>query len=207
MRARLRAVATETAIIVLLGVALAAVSLGLLRFEYGGRVHFGTVDLLVVAAAGIAAAMAVRATVRLHRRWKRTVGRFTAAAVLCAVAAVVGALVVLIPSACPGELGTSRCSARQAANWGEAAGLAMLLNFLIAGLVLALVRGTRDLARDGTSQSLTWIRALRDRFGKRSARGAKASGGRSRDPQQPKGRPTPRRADAERTRRARARGA
>ncbi|WP_433183118.1 hypothetical protein [Actinoallomurus sp. CA-150999] len=210
MTVRSRAVATEAAIIVLLGLGLAGVSLGLFRLEYGGKLHLGTADLPAVAAAGIAAAAAIRATVRLHRRWKKTVGRFTATAVLCAIAAIVGMLIVMIPSACPGELGTSRCSVRQAATWGEAAGLATLVNFIIAGLVLAVVRGSRDLARDGTSQSLVWIKALRRRLDRRSperARRTRASGGGPRDPRQPKGRPTPRRADAERMRRERARGA
>ncbi|MCO6009154.1 hypothetical protein NE236_29710 [Actinoallomurus purpureus] len=213
MTVRPRAVAVEAAIIVLLGLILAAMSLGLFRFEYGGGLHLGAADLLTAAAAGIAAASAVRTAVRLHRRWKKTVGRFTAAATLCAAAAIVGMLVVMIPSACPGELGTSRCSTRQAATWGEAAGLATLVNFMVAGLLLAVMRGTRDLVSDGTAQGVTWVKALsgtlRRRFGGPSpdrARGSKESGGR-RHPQQPKGRPTPRRADAERTRRKRSRGA
>ncbi|MBC6458088.1 hypothetical protein [Actinomadura sp. HBU206391] len=217
-----RAVAREAAIVVALGGALAGVSLGLLVLQYGEALRLGFADVLIAGAAGMAAASAVRATARLHRHWKRTVGRFTAAAALCALAALAGALVVMIPGECPGGLfSTGRCGVREAAAWGQVAGLAAVVNFGVAGLTLwfvrlarALSRTVREVIRDGTAQGVIWIKALggvrRRGSGRRSSNGPRragrpASDGRRRDPREPKGRPTPRRTDAERARRRRLR--
>ncbi|GAA4096791.1 MULTISPECIES: hypothetical protein [Actinomadura] len=214
IRVRPRAVAVEVAIVVSLGVALAGVSLGLLVLQYGGALRFGTTDLLIAAAAGVAAASVVRVTVRLHRRWKKSIGRFTAAAALCALAGVVGALVVLIPSECPGGLfSTGRCGVREAAAWGQVAGLGAVVNFGAAGLTLAFVRLVRALPgavwgviSDGTAQGVIWIRTLGGARRRRAVRvGRRRPDGPRRDPREPKGRPTPRRADAERARRTRLR--
>ncbi|GAA2404344.1 hypothetical protein GCM10010191_10090 [Actinomadura vinacea] len=207
LRVRPRTLAIETAIVAGLGAALAGISLGLLVLQYGGTLRLGIADVLAAGAAGMAAAAVVRLTVRLHRRWKKTIGRFTAAAALCSLAVVAGMLVVMIPGECPGGLfSTGRCGVREAAAWGQVAGLAAVVNFGIAGLTLAFVRIVRRLARavrgvlrDGTDQGVIWVKALR------GSGGGAASEGRRRDPQEPKGRPTRRRADAERARRERSR--
>jgi hypothetical protein len=202
-RVRPRAVVVEAAIVASLGAALTASSLGLLVFGYGGDLHLGAGDLLAAGAAGIVAATIVRLTVRLHRRWKKAVGRFTAAAALCALAAIAGALVVMIPGECPGGLfSTGRCGVKEAAAWGQVAGLATVVNFVLVGLTLAVFRGVRDVVRDGSAQGVAWIKAL---GGVRRRRAGKQVPDRQRGPQEPKGRPTPRRADAERTRRKRLR--
>jgi lysylphosphatidylglycerol synthetase-like protein (DUF2156 family) len=203
MRFRPRTIAVEAAIIVLLGLVLAAASLGLLVYEYGRRLHFGLADLLIVAVAGITAAAVVRSTTRLHRRWKKTVGRFTAAAVLCAAAAIAGTLVVMIPSECPGGRSAGRCGIQEAAAWGQVACLAAVVNFMLAGLTLAFLRGVRGVVRDGSAQGIVWIRALGGALRRRAGKGTPD---RPRGPQERKGRPTPRRADAERARRERLRG-
>ncbi|WP_158079116.1 hypothetical protein [Actinomadura sp. CNU-125] len=80
-----RAVAVEGAIVLSLGAALAAVSLGLLVHGYGGALRLGAGDAAAAGAAGLAAAAVVRLNVRLHRAWKRALGRFTAAAALYAL--------------------------------------------------------------------------------------------------------------------------
>lgn len=200
MRLRPRAVAAEATITVLVGVALAASSLGLLAYQYGAGLHLGTGDQITVAAAGVAAAAVVRVTARLHRRWKRTLGPITAAAALCALAAIAGTLVVMIPSQCPGVLfGSGRCGAKEAATWGETAGLAAMLNFMLIGLSLALFRMVRNVVGDAVAQCLVWIKMLARRGTDRQAPG------RRRHPHEPKGRPTPRRAEAEQARRQRLR--
>ncbi|NDU77720.1 hypothetical protein GWI34_34685 [Actinomadura sp. DSM 109109] len=208
------AVALEASIVLLLGFVLAGVSIGALILEYGDVVTFDVADVITAAAAGIAAAAVVRLNVRLHRRWKKTIGRFTAAAALCGLAAAAGALVVLVPSECPGGLfSTGRCGVREAATWGQVAGLATVLNFMVAGMVLAVwrfarravrwsAREVRDVARDGSEQGVIWFRALRNLRGRRAAGRA---GEKPRGSQDSKGRPTPRRADAERARRKRLR--
>jgi hypothetical protein len=202
-------VALEASIIVLLGFVLAGLSIGLLILQYGDVVTFDTGDVVTAGAAGVAAAAVVRLNVRLHRRWKKTIGRFTAAAALCALAAAAGALVVLVPGECPGGLfSTGRCGVREAAAWGQVAGLGAVLNFMIAGMALTiwrlvrrLGREVRDVLRDGSEQGVIWFRALK---GLRGRRGGKGDGA-ARGAQDAKGRPTPRRADAERARRKRLR--
>jgi hypothetical protein len=203
-RVRLRAVAVEAGIVVGLGLVLTAASLGLLILEYGNRLHlrFGPADLFTAFAAGLVAAVVIRVMVRAHRRWKQAIGRFTAAAALCAVAAVAGALVVMIPPECPGGLfSTGRCDLKEAAAWGQVAGLGAVVNFGAVGFVLGVVRFVHGVARDGSAQGLTWIRAFRNRRGA----GGRAAADRPRDSRESKGRPTPRRADAERARRKRLR--
>lgn len=209
------AVALEASIVVLLGFVLAGLSIGLLILQYGDVVTFDVGDVVTAGAAGVAAGAVVRLNVRLHRRWKKTIGRFTAAAALCALAAAVGALVVLVPSECPGGLfSTGRCGVREAAAWGQVAGLASVLNFMIAGVALTvwrlarrLVRGlareVRDVIRDGAEQGVIWFRALKNIRGRRA--GARGADEAARGSQDSKGRPTPRRADAERARRKRLR--
>ncbi|MGW3769133.1 hypothetical protein [Actinomadura verrucosospora] len=205
------AVALESSIILLLGFVLAGLSIGLLILQAGDVVTFDVGDVVTAGAAGVAAAAVVRLNVRLHRRWKKTIGRFTAAAALCALAGAAGALVVLVPSECPGGLfSTGRCGVREAAAWGQVAGLASVLNFMIAGMALAvwrlvrrLAREVRDVVRDGSEQGVAWFRALKN-VRKRRA-GAREAGGEARGAQDAKGRPTPRRADAEQARRKRLR--
>ncbi|MGI5416814.1 hypothetical protein [Actinomadura luteofluorescens] len=209
------AVALESSIIVLLGFVLAGLSIGLLIVQAGDVVTFDVGDVVTAGAAGVVAAAVVRLNVRLHRRWKKTIGRFTAAAALCALAAAAGALVVMVPGECPGGLfSTGRCGVREAAAWGQVAGLAAVLNFMIAGMALTvwrlagrlgglLVREVRDVVRDGSEQGVIWFRALRNIRGRRA--GAREDGGSARGAQDAKGRPTPRRADAERARRKRLR--
>ncbi|GGQ22503.1 hypothetical protein BKA00_007086 [Actinomadura coerulea] len=205
------AVALEASIILLLGFVLAGVSIGLLIVQAGDVVTFDAGDVVTAAAAGVVAAAVVRLTVRLHRRWKRTIGRFTAAAALCALAAGAGALAVLVPGECPGGLfSTGRCGVREAAAWGQVAGLAAVLNFMIAGMALTvwrlvrrLAREVRAVVRDGAEQGVIWFRALKNIRGRRA--GAREAGGEARGAQDSKGRPTPRRADAERARRKRLR--
>lgn len=222
IRTRARGAAIEIAIVLALSASLAGVSVGLLALQYGEVLRFGTADAFTVGAAGLAAGTVVRVTVRLHRRWKMEIGRFTAAAALCALAAVVGAVVVMIPGECPGGLfSTGRCGVKEAAAWGQVAGLAAIVNFGLAGLVLAFLRFVRsvprvvrDVAGDGTAQGLDWIRAIRAAGSgpsgwwasarQRRSRG-RESQGRPRHPSEPKGRPTPRRAEAERARRKRLR--
>lgn len=201
-----RAVAAEAGITVALGVALSAGSLGLLILQYRGKVHLAGGDLLTAGAAGLVAAATVRLNVRLHRRWKRTLGRFTAAAGLCAIAAVVGALAVMAPEHCPGVmLDTGRCGVREASSWGEAAGLAAVVNFGLAGISVTLYRGGRGVLADASEQGLHGLRALGRNLHRRlRGRSGRAPDG-PRHPQAPKGRPTPRRADARRERRERLR--
>lgn len=200
MKFRLRPVAVEAAIVMLLGIVLAGASAGLLVLSFDGRVRFGISDLLTAGAAGLAVAVIVRIAALLHRSWTKTVGRFTAAAALCAAAGIAGALVVMVPSQCPGEvLSTGRCGVEQAASWGQVAGLAAIVNFGLVGFVLGLWRGIRDLVGDGSAQGLVWFRALNDL---RRRRGARAQE-RPRDPRGAKGRPTPSRADAREARRKR----
>jgi hypothetical protein len=199
---RPRAVAVEAAVVAALGGALTAASLALLVLD-GGAPHIAVGGLPTLGAAGLATAVVARAMVRLHRRWRGPLGRYTAAAVLCAIAAVAAALVVSIPGQCPGDvLPMGRCGVREAAAWGQAGGLATAADFLLAGLVAALVRTVRDLVRDGSAQGGEWIAALWAAVRRRRAAGRsperRVRGG-------PKGRPTPRRADAERLRRARLR--
>lgn len=195
---RLRAVAVEAGIVLGLGLTLTGASLGLLILEYGGGLHlrFGPADLFTAFAAGLTAAVLVRIAVRAHRRWKPAIGRFTAAAALCGIAAAAGALVVMIPPECPGGLfSTGRCDVREAAAWGQAAGLAAAVNFGIVGLALALVRAARRMVRDVRARGLPQAGAPRER----------RTGAPPRGPREGKGRPTPRRADAERARRKRLR--
>ncbi|GAA2252162.1 hypothetical protein GCM10010402_04140 [Actinomadura luteofluorescens] len=213
------AVALESSIIVLLGFVLAGLSIGMLVLQYGDVVTFDVGDVVTAGAAGVAAAAVVRLNVRLHRRWKKTIGRFTAAAALCALAAAAGALVVMVPGECPGGLfSTGRCGVREAAAWGQVAGLAAVLNFMIAGMALTiwrlvrragrwLGREVRDVVRDGSEQSVIWFRALRNirRRGARPRGGGRDDGGAERGPRDAKGRPTPRRAEAEAARRKRLR--
>jgi hypothetical protein len=80
---------------------------------------------------------------------------------------------------------------------------------MLAGLTVAFLRLVRGVVRDGSAQGIGWIKALDGMFRRRAGKGmaGKGTAGRPRDPQEPKGRPTPRRADAERTRRERLRGA
>lgn len=198
LRLRPRAVLRETLIVLLLGAVLTAASLGLLGLEYGGGLHFSTGDHLTAFAAGVVAAAVVRLNVRLHRRWKRTIGRFTAAAALCGLAAVVGTLAVMALPECPGGLfATGRCGVKESAAWGQVAGLAAVVNISLAGMALAVVRTVWSAVRDGSAQVVDWTRALHGRW-RRPRTGR-------RGPQDPKGRPTPRRADAERLRRERLR--
>jgi hypothetical protein len=188
---------------VLLGIVLAACSLGLLFLESSEKVHLPIGDLLAAGAAGLVAAAVVRLNVRLHRRWKPVVGRFTAAAGLCAVAAVAGTLAVMVPETCPGVMfSTSRCSVQEASAWGEVAGLAAVVNFGLAGISVALYRKVRGVLGDASEQGRDGLKAL-GRL--RRGRSEQAPDG-SRHPQEPKGRPTPRRADAQRERRERLRG-
>ena len=209
-----KSVVIECGIITLVGAVLAGVSIGLLFVQYGEQhgehLKFGFADVVSAGAAGIVAAAIIRLNVLLHRRWKRTIGRFTAAAALCAVAAVAGALVVLVPSECPGGLFTTgRCGVREAAAWGQVAGLLALVNFGIAGFLLlvwrlarALARGARDVVRDGTLQGVSWARALKGFVKRRGSR--RSEDETRRGPKDgKKGGPTPRRADAERARRER----
>ncbi|MEV3922896.1 hypothetical protein [Actinomadura coerulea] len=201
------AVALEVSITVLLGFVLAGLSIGLLIVQAGDVVTFDAGDVITAAAAGVAAGAVVRLNVRLHRRWKKTIGRFTAAAALCALAAAAGTVVVLVPGECPGGLfSTGRCGVREAAAWGQVAGLAAVLNFMIAGMSLTVwrflrraARGVGDVLRDGAEQGVIWFRALKNIRGRRAA--AREAGGEARGAQDAKGRPTPRRADAERARR------
>ncbi|MGI5204038.1 hypothetical protein ACQEU6_20970 [Spirillospora sp. CA-108201] len=209
------AIALEASIVLLLGFVLAGLSIGMLVLQYGDVVTFDAGDVVTAAAAGVAAAAVVRLNVRLHRRWKKTIGRFTAAAALCALAAAAGALVVLVPGECPGGLfSTGRCGVREAAAWGQVAGLASVLNFMIAGMALTIWRIVRrvgrwlgrevlDVVRDGSEQSVIWFRALRNIRRRRG--GGREDGGAERGPRDAKGRPTPRRADAEAARRKRLR--
>ncbi|WP_395105138.1 hypothetical protein [Actinomadura sp. SCN-SB] len=160
-RGGLRTASAEVAIVAALGLGLAAGSVALMILQYGARVRFGTADLIGGLAAGVCAAAIIRVVVRLHRRWKRSIGRITAAAALCGLAAVIGALAVLIPPHCPGDIVvTGRCGVRESAAWGQVAGLAMVLNFLVAGLALALARGVRGVLRDGSAQLLAWAARL-----------------------------------------------
>lgn len=200
MRIRPRRVAAEAAVITALGSALTAASVALLVLD-GAAPDLAVRGLPTLGVAGLTTAVVARAMVRLHRRWRGPLGRFTAAAVLCAIAAVAAALVVTIPGQCPGViLPAGRCGVRDAAAWGQAAGLATAANFLVAGLVAALVRTVRGLLRDGSAQGIAWITALRAAVRRRRAAGRAPE---RRAPHEPKGRPTPRRADAERARRAR----
>lgn len=195
-----RPVVAEVLAVVTLGIALAVCALGTLLSQATGPVRIDGGDLLALGAAGLVAAAVVRVTVRLHRRWKDTVGRFAAAAALCATAAVLGTLIALIPSECPGQLlTTGRCGLGQAAGWGQVAGLTAAANFLFIGLALAAYRGVRGVLRDAGRQGADGVRKLRER---RSPRTVTTR----RDPREPKGRPTPRRADAEAARRERLRG-
>ena len=190
----MRTVLRELAIIAALGVTLAGASVGLLHLEFGS-VHLGMADLATALAVGIVAASVIRGTVRLHRRWRPVVGRFTAAAALSAIAAAAGFLIAFAPPDCPGGvLHGGRCSVSEAAAWGQVAGLATVLNFIVAGLVLAIFRTAWSVLRDGSTQGIAWIAALRKRL-------------RRPEPPRPgsKGRPTPRRAEAERARRERLR--
>ncbi|MEU4822708.1 hypothetical protein AB0H37_12625 [Actinomadura sp. NPDC023710] len=208
-------IALEASIVVLLGFVLAGVSIGLLILQYGDVVTFDLGDVVTAGAAGVAAAAVVRLNVRLHRRWKKTIGRITAAAALCTLAAAAGALVVLVPGECPGGLfSTGRCGVREAAAWGQVAGLASVLNFMIAGMALTiwrlawrsvgwLAREVRDVIRDGSEQGVIWFRALKNIRRRRA--GAREAGDAARGAQDAKGRPTPRRADAEQARRKRLR--
>jgi hypothetical protein len=123
--------------------------------------------------------------------------------------------VVLVPGECPGGLfSTGRCGVREAAAWGQVAGLASVLNFMIAGMALTiwrlawrsvgwLAREVRDVIRDGSEQGVIWFRALKNIRRRRS--GAREAGDAARGAQDAKGRPTPRRADAEQARRKRLR--
>lgn len=197
-----RRFAIEAAIVLALGTVLAGASLGMLTLQYGS-LHVGTADLLTAWAAGLTAGLVVRLVVRLHRRWKQAVGRFTAAAALCAIAALAGALVVMVPGHCPGGLPwAGRCGVKEAAEWGQVAGLATVLNFMLAGLGLAIFRTVRSVTRDGCAQGVLWFKALvrvwRTRVLKRPVQAVRPK-------QKAKGRPTPRRADAERARRERLR--
>ena len=169
-----RPVLAEIVVAVLLGAALALCALGSLLLQATGPVRIDGGDLLALAAAGLVAAVVVRVTVRLHRRWKDALGRLTAAAALCAVAAMAGGLIALIPGQCPGQLlSTGRCDLAQAASWGQAAGLTAVLNFLIIGLALAAYRGVRNVVRDARRQSTSAVRSLRDM--RRPRAGAEAS--------------------------------
>lgn len=208
-------IAIECGVIALLGVALAGVSIGLLFLQYGDQygkyLKFGVEDVVIACSVGIVAAAIVRFTVLLHRRLKPLIGRVTAAAALCALAGIAGALVTLVPGECPGGLfETGRCGVREAAAWGQVAGLAAVLNFGIAGIGLliwrllkALARGVRDVVRDGSMQGVAWAKALKRVWRRRVTR--RAPDEKERGPQDPKGRPTRRRADAERARRGRLR--
>lgn len=196
-------VAREAAVVVPLGAILAVCALWTMLTQATGPVVIDGGDALALAAAGLVAAVIVRVTVLLHRQWKAAVGRFTAAAALCAVAAVVGTLIALIPSRCPGELlATGRCGVGQAAGWGQVAGLAALVNFLVIGLVLMAYRGVRNVLRDAGRQGAESVRKLSDA---RPSRTAATTPPKRRDPREPKGRPTARRADAEAARRKRVR--
>ncbi|MBO2465315.1 hypothetical protein [Actinomadura violacea] len=199
-RSGARAAAVEGGIVLALGAVLSACSLGLLVLQTPVALHFTAGDLAVAFAAGVTAAAVVRANVRLHRRWKRTVGRFTAAAALCAVAALAGTAVAMIPGHCPGSpAGSGHCGVREAAAWGQVAGLAAVVNFGLAGMALGVYRGVRGVVLDASEQGAEGLRAL----GRLRRRRAGRAGAAPRHPQEPKGRPTPRRADAERARRKR----
>jgi hypothetical protein len=158
-------VAAEAVIVVALGAVLAVCALEtLLSQQQTGPTRFDAGDLAALGAAGLVAAVIVRVTVRLHRHWQGTVGRFTAAAALCAVAAVVGALIALIPGQCPGQLlTTGRCGLGQAASWGQVAGLTAAVNFLFIGMALAAYRGVRGVLRDAGRQGAEGVRKLRSR--------------------------------------------
>jgi hypothetical protein len=195
MRTVLRRSAAEAAIVLGLGVVLGSAAASLLRLEYGAAGRLGLRDLATVAAAGIAAAAVVRGAALLHRRWKPVVGRFTAAAALCALAAVAGMLVAWVPGDCPGGLlHDGRCSVSEAAAWGQVSGLATVLNFILAGLAFAVFRTVRAVISDGSAQGLAWYVAIRERLRKPV-------------PPRPgsKGRPTPRRDAVRRERLRRAR--
>lgn len=196
-------IAAEAVIVVPLGVVLAVCALAAMLGQAPGPVLIDGGDLLALGTAGLMAAAIVRITVRLHRSWTATVGRFTAAAALCAIAAVLGTLIALIPSRCPGQiLTTGRCGLGQAAGWGQVAGLAALVNFLVIGLVLMMYRGVRNVLRDAGRQGVESVRKLRE---ERRSRTAAPAPPKRRDPREPKGRPTPRRADVEAARRKRVR--
>lgn len=199
MTVRARAIAVEAVIVVLLGAVLAAGSVGLLLLGGARPAGLGAGDVLSASVAGVVVAVIIRVATRLHRRWRPVIGGFTAAALLCALAALAGALVMLLPSECPGAMFTQgRCGIKDAAAWGNVAGLATALNFAAAGLFLMLLRLVRGLVRGGATQIMTWtrtVKGVRHRDAGRRTRPA------PRGPQDPKGRPTPRRADAERARR------
>lgn len=210
MTVRLRPVATEAAVVALLGAALAAVALILPAVEYGQAPRVAQGGLVALGAAGLIAAAIARAVVRLHRRWKQKIGRFTAAAALCALAAILGTIAATIPDQCPGRLfAPGRCGLKEAAAWGQAAGLATVVNFMLAGFVLGTFRTARIVIRDGSAQCADWLKALGGALPHRSSmrrhRTREPVATRRRGSQDSKGRPTPRRADAERARRRRLR--
>ncbi|GAA1832444.1 hypothetical protein [Actinomadura chokoriensis] len=195
-----RAAAVETGIVLSLGAVLSVCSLVLLVLRYPGALRFTVEDVTTALAAGVAAAAVVRLNVRLHRRWKPKIGRFTAAAALCAIAALAGMAVIMVPGQCPGTPGgTGRCGLREAAAWGQVASLAAVVNFGLAGITLGLYRGLRGVLRDVCELGAEGLRTLR----RPRRRHAGRAGGGPRHPGEPKGRPTPRRADAERARRKR----
>ncbi|MEO3826344.1 hypothetical protein [Actinomadura sp. B10D3] len=170
----------ETAVVVLLGTVLAACSLVLLVRGSPGPFRAGIPELVTACAAGFVAAAVIRVNVRVHRRWKLTLGRFTAAAALCAVSAVAGALVVLVPGECPGDkFAAGRCGVRESSTWGMAAGLGAVVNFSLAGFALGLYRSVRDVLLDGSAQAVDGLRALkrirRERAGR--SRGKRPRGG------------------------------
>jgi hypothetical protein len=198
---RARAVTVEAAIVLLLGAGLAAASVGLLLYGGAARAGFGSADLLGAGVAGVVVAALVRVAIRMHRRWSPVVGGITAAVLLCALASLAGALIVLIPGECPGAMvPEGRCGIKDAASWGEVAGLATLLNFTAAGLFLMVFRGARSTVRGGAAATVRWARRLKTVRRHGAGRPAPPRG-----PQDPKGRPTPKRADAERARRRRLR--
>jgi hypothetical protein len=205
-RVNARSAAIEAAIVASLGFALSGVSVGLMVYGSQGEIRFSVSDLVIAYAAGVTVAMVIRVTLVLHRRWARTVGRYTAGAALCAIAAIVGVLVVLIPADCPGggPFATGRCDAREATSWGLVAGLASIVNLGTVGVALAATRFVRGVAVDGSAQAVITAKALRKMWRRRvtdrlsSDKAARREGA--------KGRPTPRRADARRDRAKRLRG-
>lgn len=205
-RAGARAMGREVAITMALGFGLTAAVLSVFVLESGAWPRFAVGDIVTAGAAGLVAAGVVRMTVRLHRRWKRTVGRLTASAALCALAGIAGSLVVMIPSRCPGEMfSTGRCGLREATTWGQVAGLATLVNLLVVGLILALTRSAARVVGEGSAQGLIWIRKLGGLRRRRLDVRASGAGHRPAGSGRAKVRPTPRRADVEQARRARLR--
>jgi hypothetical protein len=145
------------------GLVLTGACLAWVSYEVG-RFPYGVSNVLTITTAAFVAAAVWRVGVRSHALLARPLGRATGAAVLSALAALAGVLVMLIPGHCPGTTGTGRCSSSEVATWGMVFGLSTALNLFVAAVTLAVCRWIWRVMRDGVCEVRETVPACRRWF-------------------------------------------